>query len=79
MDFALNDVKSTAVAAWIVEMAVEELFVMFGSVVLAVTVAVFEDVVAELNVAALTLMVIMTKPPTLIDPSEQLTVVVAAV
>jgi hypothetical protein len=79
MDFALNDVKSTAVAAWIVEMAVEELFVMFGSVVLAVTVAVFEDVVAELNVAAFTLMVIITKPPTLIDPSEQLTVVVAAV
>src|ERR1700691_334227 len=62
IDCALNDVKSTAVAAWIVEIAVEELFVKFGSLVLALTVAVFEEVVAELNVAAFTLMVMITRP-----------------
>ena len=76
---ALNDVKSTAVGDWIVEMAVEELFVRFGSLVVALTVAVLEEVVAELNVAASTLIVMITKPPTLTDPRLQFTVVVEAV
>jgi hypothetical protein len=52
---------------------------MFGSLVVALTVAVFEEVLAELNVAAFTLIVIITKPPTLTDPRVQLTVVVPAV
>jgi hypothetical protein len=75
----LKDVKSTAVADWIVEMAVDELFAMFGSLVVELTVAVLEDRLAELNVAAFTLIVMITNPPTLTDPRVQFTVVVPAV
>lgn len=46
----------------------------FGSPVVADTVAVFDAVVAELNVFAVTLIVIMTKPPGLIEPRLQETV-----
>ena len=55
------------------------LFAKFGSLVVALTVAVFEEVEEELNVFAVTLMVMTTVPPTLTDPSEQETVVVATV
>jgi hypothetical protein len=57
-------------------MAVEELFVMFGSPVVELTVAVLDESEAELNVAAFTLIVTTTKPPTLIDPRLHVTVVV---
>ena len=50
------------------------MFVRFGSLVLAVTVAVFEASVAELNVEAVTLIVIRTRPPTLTEPRLQVTV-----
>ena len=62
-----------------VEIAVELLFVRFGSLVVALTVAVLLAVDPELKVDALTLMVTITSPPTLIEPRGQLTVVVAAV
>ena len=62
-----------------VEIAVDELFVEFGSPVVELTVAVFDDKVAELNDAAFTLIVMMTSPPTFILLSVQLTVVVATV
>ena len=62
-----------------VEIAVEELFVEFGSLVVEVTVAVFEDKVAELNDAAVTLMVMITRPPTFMLFSVQFTVVVTDV
>src|SRR5579862_9348788 len=76
---ARKELKSTAVAAWMVEIAVEELLVEFGSLVVALTVAVFELVVDELKVAAFTLMVMITSALTFILLSEQLTVVVAEV
>ena len=56
----------------------EELFVEFGSLVVAETVAVLVDCVEELNVLAVTLIVTMAKPPTLIEPRLQLTDVVAS-
>jgi hypothetical protein len=61
-----------------VEVAEEELLVRFGSPVVAETVAVLVERAAELKVLALTLMVTTTSPPTLIELSVQLTVVVAA-
>src|ERR1700685_26613 len=60
-----------------VEIAVEELFGAFGSLVVEVTVAVFDDNVAELKLAAVTLMVIITRPPTFMLLNVQFTVVVA--
>jgi hypothetical protein len=58
----------------------EELLLFgFGSVVEALTVAVFVEYTLELNVCALTLMVTMSVPPTLRLPRLQLTVVVEAV
>jgi hypothetical protein len=62
-----------------VEVAEEELFVRFGSLVVAATVAVLVERVEELKVLALTLIVTTARPPTLIEPSVQLTVVVATV
>jgi hypothetical protein len=62
-----------------VEMDDEELFVVFGSVVVAETVAVLVDCVEELKVLAVTLIVTMAKPPTLIEPRLQPTDVVATV
>jgi hypothetical protein len=55
------------------------LLALSGSVVLAETVAVLIDWVEELKVLAVALIVITTEPPTLIEPKEQLTVVVEAV
>ncbi len=58
-------------------MAVEELFVRFGSLVVELTVAVLD--VSEpdpVSIVAFTLIVMITKPPTLTDPSVQVTVVV---
>ena len=65
--------------AAIVEMTDEELFVRFGSPVVAETVAVLVESVEELKVLALALIVMITNPPTLTEPSEQLTVVVETV
>jgi hypothetical protein len=62
-----------------VEIAVELLLVELGSTVVEVTVAVFDDVVDELKVAAFTLIVMITKAPTFMLSSVQLTVVVADV
>ena len=56
------------------ETTVDELFVEFGSEVVELTVAVFVAAVEELKVAALTLMVITTSPPTLTVPRLQVTV-----
>jgi hypothetical protein len=62
-----------------VDVAEEELFVRFGSLVVAETVAILVESVEELKVLALTLMVTMARPPTLMEPREQPTVVVATV
>jgi len=62
-----------------VEMDDEELFVVFGSVVVAETLAVLVDCVEELKVLAVTLMVTITRPPTLIEPRLQPTEFVARV
>ena len=56
------------------DIALEELFVAFGSEVVEVTVAVFVEVEAALNVVALTLIVITAVLPTLRLPSVQVTV-----
>lgn len=56
------------------EVAVEVLFVRFGSLVVELTVAVFVASVEELNVAAFTLIVMITRPPTPIEFRVQLTV-----
>src|ERR1700690_704771 len=71
---ARNDATSTAEGDSIVEVADEGLFVKFGSLVVEETVAVLVESVAELNVAALTLIVMITNPPTLTEPTLQLTV-----
>ncbi len=55
--------------------AVELLFVALGSLVVALTVAVLEDVVTLLKVLAVTLMVTMTRLPTGMLPILQFTVV----
>jgi len=57
-----------------VEIVDEKLFAGFGSLVVEVTVAVLDAVVEELNVEAVVLMVMITRPPTLIVPILQLTV-----
>jgi len=62
-----------------VETAVDESFAELGSLVVELTVAVFEEVEAELKVFAVTLMVMTTVPPTLMEPSGHETVVVATV
>jgi len=56
---------------------VDELFKEFGSEVVELTVAVFVEVEAELNVVALTLIVMTAVLPTLRLPSVQVTVVPA--
>src|SRR5271163_4971860 len=58
-------------------MAVEELLERLGSLVVAVTVAVLLARVEELNMAAFTLIVIRTSPPTPSVPMLQPTVPVA--
>ena len=63
---ARNEASWTAVGAAIVEIADEVLLVRLGSPVVAVTVAVFVERVVELNVFAVTLMVMRTRP-TLIE------------
>jgi hypothetical protein len=60
-------------------MTVEELFVEFGSLVVDETVAVFDTKDAELNVEAFTLMVMITRPPTLTEPRLHVTVPVVCV
>lgn len=62
-----------------VEVTEAVLLVRFGSPVVAETVAVLVESVEELNVLALTLMVMRTRPPTLRLPILQSTVVVATV
>ena len=62
-----------------VEVAVEELFARFGSLVVELTVAVLVVSDEELNVLAVTLIVTIAELPTLRLPKEQFTVVVAAV
>ena len=57
-----------------VDVTLDVLFAGLGSLVDEVTVAVFVAYVVELNVDALTLMMMVTWPPTLSEPSEQLTV-----
>lgn len=57
-----------------VDVTLDVLFAGLGSLVDEVTVAVFVAYVVELNVDALTLMMMVTWLPTLSDPSEQLTV-----
>jgi hypothetical protein len=57
-----------------VETDVEELFVISGSLVVELTVAVFEDSAAVLTVLAVTLIVTVTSPPTLTDPRLHVTV-----
>ena len=57
----------------------DELFAKLGSLVVAVTVAVLDEVETELNVFAMTLMVTTTVPPTATVPSGHETVVVATV
>ena len=57
-----------------VDIEVDELFKRFGSEVVEVTVAVFVEVERELNVFALTLIVITAVLPTLRLPSAQFTV-----
>ena len=57
-----------------VDMEVDELFKRFGSEVVEATVAVFVEVVEELNVVALTLIVMTAVLPTLRLPSVQVTV-----
>jgi len=53
------------------------LFVRFGSLVVELTVAVLDVSVPDpVNVAAFTLIVMITNPPTLTDPRVQVTVVV---
>src|SRR5579864_8194033 len=76
---ARKEASWTAVGAAIVEVTDAVLFVRFGSPVVAETVAVLVESVAELNVLAFTLIVMSTSPPTLTVPSEQPTVVVATV
>ena len=70
---ARKDDNCTAVGEAMVEIAVEELFVAFGSPVVAETVAVLLASVTELKVLAVTLMVMSTSPPTLIELRVQLT------
>ena len=55
--------------------AVELLFVAFGSLEVVLAVAVLEEVVAVLTVEAFTLMVTMTRLPTDMVPMLQFTVV----
>src|SRR5580700_10132929 len=77
---AAKEANSTAVGLWMVELDVEELFVRFGSPVVAETFAVLVESAEEpVKVVALTLMVTTTRPPTLIELRVQLTVVVPAV
>lgn len=57
-----------------VDVTLDVLFAGLGSLVDEVTVAVFVAYVVELNVDALTLMMMVTWLPTLSEPSEQLTV-----
>jgi hypothetical protein len=57
-----------------VEMVDEKLLLVFGSLVEEPTVAVFGTKDDELNVTAVVLMVMMTRPPTLSEPKLQLTV-----
>src|SRR5277367_2532781 len=57
-----------------VEMVDEKLLLVFGSLVVEPTVAVFGTSDDELNVTAVVLMVMITRPPTLTDPKLQLTV-----
>ena len=56
-----------------VDVTLDVLFAGLGSLVDEVTVAVFVAYVVELNVDALTLMMMVTWLPTLSEPSEQLT------
>lgn len=57
-----------------VDVTLDVLFAGLGSLVDEVTVAVFVAYVVELNVDALTLMMMVTWLPTLSEPSEQLIV-----
>lgn len=57
-----------------VDVTLDVLFAALGSLVDEVTVAVFVAYVVELNVDALTLIIMVTWLPTLSEPSEQLTV-----
>ena len=57
-----------------VEIVEEKLLARFGSLVEAPTVARLGTSDAELNVTAVVLMVMTTRPPTLIEPRLQLTV-----
>lgn len=63
----------------IVLAADEELLAEFGSLVVAVTVAVLVEREEELKELAVTSIVTVTSPPTLTLPSEQVTVVVEEV
>src|SRR5271167_1384638 len=75
---AWKEERSTAVGDWMVDIELDELFRRFGSdVVEELTVAVFVEVEAELNVVALTLIVMTAVLPTLRLPSVQVTVVTA--
>lgn len=66
-NWARNDVRLTAVGDTIVEVHVElAVFIVGSLVVFHETVAVLTASVVELNVAAVTLIVIVTNPPTLI-------------
>ena len=56
------------------ETTVELLFVRLGSLVVELTVAVFEAVETELKVEAFTLIVTIAKAPAFIDPKLQVTV-----
>ena len=56
------------------DIAVEELLVRLGSEVVELTVAIFVEVEAELNVVAFTLMVMTAVLPTLKVPSVHVTV-----
>src|SRR5271167_1043425 len=76
---ARKEANCTAVGLRMVEMDEEELFVEFGSLVVAETVALLVDCVEELKVLAVTLIVMMARPPTLIEPRLQPTEVVATV
>lgn len=57
-----------------VDVTLDVLFAALGSLVDEVTVAVFVAYVVELNVDALTLIMMVTWLPTLSEPSEQLIV-----
>lgn len=57
-----------------VDVTLDVLFAGLGSLVDEVTVAVFVAYVVELNVDALTLIIMVTWLPTLSEPSEQLIV-----